>query len=143
MRWCYLPEALPWLRIALSNGITRSRFPVPLTLCWQEELEIETRFFEVPLSQQIKRLHDDLYDVGFAQTVEVACRYEPVVISAKAREVARQNCTRQSWPVTVSLGATYARQEDRPIPNRPRRAEETPVRIVRLRADQRGNARCR
>ena len=29
------------------------------------------RFFEVPLSQQIKGLHDDLYDLGFAQSSEV------------------------------------------------------------------------
>ena len=29
------------------------------------------RFFEVSLSQQIKGLHDDLYDVGFAQSDEV------------------------------------------------------------------------
>jgi DNA-binding transcriptional LysR family regulator len=27
--------------------------------------------FEVPLSQQIKGLHDDLYDVGFAQSDDV------------------------------------------------------------------------
>ena len=30
----------------------------------QEEPEVEIRLFEVPLSQQIKGLHDDLYDVG-------------------------------------------------------------------------------
>ncbi|MFC3654137.1 hypothetical protein ACFOPN_22595 [Xanthomonas hyacinthi] len=28
---------------------------------------MEIRLFEVPLSQQIKRLHDDLHDVGFAR----------------------------------------------------------------------------
>jgi len=32
---------------------------------------IEIRFFEVPLSQQIKGLHEDLYDVGFAQSDDV------------------------------------------------------------------------
>jgi len=42
-----------------------------LALCRQEEPEVELRFFEVPLSQQIKGLHDDLYDVGFAQSDEV------------------------------------------------------------------------
>src|SRR3546814_19417309 len=42
-----------------------------LALCRQEEPEVEIRFFEVPLSQQIKGLHDDLYDVGFAQSDEV------------------------------------------------------------------------
>lgn len=58
------------LRIALSDGITPSRLPALLTLCRQEEPEIELRFFEVPLSQQIKGLHGDLYDIGFAQSEE-------------------------------------------------------------------------
>ncbi|CAB3937989.1 LysR family transcriptional regulator [Achromobacter insolitus] len=59
------------LRVALSDGITPSRLPALLALCRQEEPEVELRFFEVPLSQQIKGLHDDLYDVGFAQSQEV------------------------------------------------------------------------
>ncbi|AGL46273.1 LysR family transcriptional regulator [Pseudomonas aeruginosa] len=54
------------LRIALSDGITPSRLPALLALCRQEEPEVEIRLTEVPLSQQIKGLHDDLYDVGFA-----------------------------------------------------------------------------
>lgn len=59
------------LRIALSDGITPSRLPALLALCRQEEPEVEVRLFEVPLSQQIKGLNDDLYDVGFAQSDEV------------------------------------------------------------------------
>lgn len=59
------------LRVALSDGITPSRLPALLALCRQEEPEVDIRFFEVPLSQQIKGLHDDLYDVGFAQADEV------------------------------------------------------------------------
>ncbi len=51
-------------RIALSDGITPSRLPTLLALCRQEEPEVELRLFEVPLSQQIKGLHDDLYDLG-------------------------------------------------------------------------------
>lgn len=58
------------LRVALSDDITPSRLPALLALCRQEEPEVEIRFFEVPLSQQIKGLHDDLYDVGFAQSDE-------------------------------------------------------------------------
>ena len=54
------------LRVALSDGITPSRLPALLALCRQEEPEVEIRFFEVPLSQQIKGLHDDLYDAGFS-----------------------------------------------------------------------------
>ncbi|PZP62080.1 MAG: LysR family transcriptional regulator, partial [Delftia acidovorans] len=59
------------LRIALSDGITPSRLPALLALCRQEEPEVEIRLFEVPLAQQIKGLHDDLYDVGFARADEV------------------------------------------------------------------------
>ena len=59
------------LRIALSDGITPSRLPALLALCREEEPEVEIRFFEVPLSQQIKGLNDDLYDLGFAQSEEV------------------------------------------------------------------------
>lgn len=58
------------LRIALSDGITPSCFSSLLALCRQEEPEIEVRLVEVSLSQQIKGLHDDLYDVGFAQLDE-------------------------------------------------------------------------
>ncbi|WP_164227395.1 LysR family transcriptional regulator [Stenotrophomonas maltophilia] len=59
------------LRIALSDGITPSRLPALLALCRQEEPEVEIRLTEVPLSQQIKGLHNDLYDVGFARADEV------------------------------------------------------------------------
>lgn len=54
------------LRIALSDGITPTCFSALLALCRQEEPEIEIRLIEIPLCQQIKGLHDDLYDVGFA-----------------------------------------------------------------------------
>ena len=56
------------MRVALSGGVTPARLPALLALCREEEPEVEIRFFEVPLSQQIKGLHDDLYDVGFAQS---------------------------------------------------------------------------
>lgn len=59
------------LRVALSDGISPSRFSSFLALCRQEEPEVEIRLSEVPLSQQIKGLHDDLYDVGFAQSDKV------------------------------------------------------------------------
>jgi hypothetical protein len=42
-----------------------------LALCRQQEPEVEIRLFQVPLLQKIKSLHDDLYDVGFAQQDEV------------------------------------------------------------------------
>jgi DNA-binding transcriptional LysR family regulator len=59
------------LRVSLSDGLTPSRLPSLLALCRQEEPEIEIRLFEVPLSHQIKGLHDDLYDLGFAQSNDV------------------------------------------------------------------------
>ncbi len=59
------------LRIALSDGITPSRLPALLAQCRQDEPEVDIRLFEVPLSQQIKGLHDDLFDVGFAQSDDV------------------------------------------------------------------------
>ncbi|ARA74769.1 MULTISPECIES: LysR substrate-binding domain-containing protein [Pseudomonadota] len=59
------------LRIALSDGITPSRLSSLLALCRQEEPEVDVRLFQVPLSQHIKGLQDDLYDVGFAQSDEV------------------------------------------------------------------------
>ena len=59
------------LRVALSDGISPSRFSTFLALCRQEEPEIEIRLFELPLAQQIKGLHDDLYDIGFARSDEV------------------------------------------------------------------------
>jgi DNA-binding transcriptional LysR family regulator len=54
------------LRIALSDGITPLRLPALLARCREEDPEIEVLLFEVPLVQQIKGLHDDLYDAGFS-----------------------------------------------------------------------------
>jgi len=54
------------LRIALSDGVAPSRLPALLARCREEEPEIEVRLFEMPLAQQIKGLHDDLYDAGFS-----------------------------------------------------------------------------
>lgn len=59
------------LRIALSGGITPSRLSTLMALSRQEDPDIAIHFSEVPLSQQIKGLHEDLYDVGFAQSADV------------------------------------------------------------------------
>ena len=58
------------LRIALSDCTTPSRLPALLALSREEEPDTEIRFFEVTLSQQIKGLHGDLYDAGFALSNE-------------------------------------------------------------------------
>lgn len=73
---------------ALSDGTT----PSLLALCRQEEPEVEIRLFEVPLSQQIKGLSDDLYDVCFAQSDEIgdgivaaAVWSDPLMVAVPAR----------------------------------------------------------
>lgn len=59
------------LRLALSDGITRPRLTALLAQCREEEPEVDIRLFEVPLVQQLRGLHDDVYDLGFAQSGEV------------------------------------------------------------------------
>jgi len=54
------------LRIALSDGITPSRLPALLARSREEDPEVEIRLLEMPLDQQIKGLHSDLYDAGFS-----------------------------------------------------------------------------
>lgn len=80
------------LRIALSDGITPSRLPALLAQCRQDEPEVDIRLFEVPASQQIKGLHDDLYDVGFAQFDDVGdgviaepVWHDPLMVAVPAR----------------------------------------------------------
>jgi len=59
------------LRIALSDGVTPPWLPALLAQSRQDEPELEIRVFELPLSQQVRGLRDDLYDVGFAQCDDV------------------------------------------------------------------------
>lgn len=68
------------LRIALSDGIARVRLSTLLALCREEEPEVEIRLSEMPFSQQLKGLHNDMYDVGFtlADEVEEGLIAEPV-----------------------------------------------------------------
>lgn len=80
------------LRIALSDGITPPRLTALLAQCRQEEPDVDIRLFEVPLSKQIRGLHDDLYDVGFAQSPEVGdgllaepAWSDPLVVAVPAR----------------------------------------------------------
>lgn len=80
------------LRVALSDGITPPRLTALLAQCRQEEPEVDIRLFEVPLSKQIRGLHDDLYDVGFAQSAEVGdgilaepAWSDPLVVAVPAR----------------------------------------------------------
>ncbi|MDR6610533.1 LysR substrate-binding domain-containing protein [Pseudomonas synxantha] len=56
------------LRIALSDGVMPQRLAAVLAQCREQEPEVEIRLFEVSLSQQLKGLREDLFDVGFARS---------------------------------------------------------------------------
>ncbi|WP_395642128.1 LysR substrate-binding domain-containing protein [Rudaea sp.] len=80
------------LRVALSDGVPPTCFSALLALCRQEEPEIEIRLTEIPLSQQIKGLHEDIYDVGFAQSGEAgdgivaeSIWHDPLMVVVPAR----------------------------------------------------------
>ncbi|HDL6904408.1 MULTISPECIES: LysR family transcriptional regulator [Enterobacteriaceae] len=80
------------LRVALSDGITPPRLAALLAQCRQDEPEVEVRLFEVSLSQQLRGLHDDLYDAGFAQSADVGegiiaepAWSDPLVVAVPAR----------------------------------------------------------
>lgn len=51
--------------------MTPSRLPALLAQCREEDPEVEVRLFEVPLAQQFKGLHDDLYGAGFSMADDV------------------------------------------------------------------------
>jgi DNA-binding transcriptional LysR family regulator len=59
------------LRIALSDGIVSQRLAALLSLCREQEPDVNIRLIEIPLAQQIKGLRSDLYDAGFARSEEV------------------------------------------------------------------------
>lgn len=80
------------LRVALSDGVPSARFATLLALCRQDEPEVDIRLSEVPLVQQIKGLHEDLYDVGFARSDQVgdgiiarAVWNDPLMVAVPAR----------------------------------------------------------
>ncbi len=80
------------LRIALSDGIAQARLTALLALCREEESDIEIRLFEMPLSQQLKGLKNDLYDAGFtlfdglkADVVAQPVWQDPIVVTIPPR----------------------------------------------------------
>ena len=126
------------LRIALSDGISPTCFSALLAICRQEEPEIEIRLFEVPVSQQIKGLLDDLYDVGFAQLDEVGegltaepVWNEPLMVAVPARHplLAYKHVPLDEllrYPLALSDTSTcegHARQVERVL----RRANQEPL----------------
>ncbi|WP_030132216.1 LysR family transcriptional regulator [Pseudomonas sp. QTF5] len=59
------------LRIALSDGVLPQRLSAILAQSREEEPEVEIRLYEVSLSQQLKGLRENLFDVGFARSNDV------------------------------------------------------------------------
>ena len=54
------------LRIAICDGLAQPRIATLLARSREEEPELEIRVFDLPFSQQLKGLHNDLLDIGFA-----------------------------------------------------------------------------
>lgn len=80
------------LRIAVSDGIVPARLSSLLAQNRLEEPEVDIRLFEVPLSQQLKGLRNDLYDAGFARSDEIGeglqavpVWEDPLVVALPAR----------------------------------------------------------
>ena len=80
------------LRIALSDGIARSRLTALLARCREEEPEVEIRLSEIPFSKQLRGLRNDLYDAGFALADEVEdgiiaepVWHDPLVVTVPSR----------------------------------------------------------
>ncbi len=55
-----------YLRIAVCDSLVQPQIATLLARSREEEPELEIRVFELPFSQQLKGLHTDLLDVGFA-----------------------------------------------------------------------------
>lgn len=80
------------LRIALSGMISQARLTALLTLCREQEPDVDIRLYEVPFAQQLKGLCSDLYDAGLAQSTEVddgliamPAWHDPMVVAVPAR----------------------------------------------------------
>ena len=54
------------LRIAICDSLAQPRIATLLARSREEEPELEIRVFELPFAQQLKMLHNDLLDIGFA-----------------------------------------------------------------------------
>lgn len=55
-----------YLRIAICDSLAQPHIATLLARSREEEPELEIRVFELPFAQQLKGLHNDLLDIGFA-----------------------------------------------------------------------------
>ncbi len=61
----------------MSDGIPQARLAALLAQGREEEREVEICLSEVTFSEQIRGLNDDLFDIGLAQSDEVAMGWWP------------------------------------------------------------------
>lgn len=80
------------IRVALSDGVPQTRLASLLAQCREEEPDVEVCLSEVTLTDQIRGLNDDLFDIGFAQSDEVGTGliaepvwFDPLVVAVPAR----------------------------------------------------------
>lgn len=59
------------VRVALSDGVLPQRLSAILARCREQEPEVEIRLYEVSLSQQLRGLRENCFDVGFARSCAV------------------------------------------------------------------------
>lgn len=55
-----------YLRIGICDSLAQPRIATLLAQSREDEPELEIRVFEMPFAQQLKGLHNDLLDIGFA-----------------------------------------------------------------------------
>lgn len=123
------------LRVALSDGVTPSRLSALLAHFREEDPDVEVKLYEVPLSQQVRGLRDDLYDVGFTmddnvgEGIVVTPAWEDelmVVLPARHPLLAHKHVPLDEvlrYPLVQgdpSVCAGYARQIDRILCRRER-----------------------
>lgn len=68
-----------YLRIAICDSLAQPHIATLLARSREDEPELEIRVFEMPFAQQLKGLHNDLLDIGFAlsDTVQDGLVAEP------------------------------------------------------------------
>lgn len=69
------------LRIALSDGFMPTQIPALISLCTQNTPDFSVCHSEVPLSQQIERMHGNLSDAGDSHRMALACVGDPTLVS--------------------------------------------------------------
>ncbi|MBV61261.1 MAG: LysR family transcriptional regulator [Nevskiales bacterium] len=81
-----------YLRIAICDSLAQPHIATLLARSREDEPELEIRVFEMPFAQQLKGLHNDLLDIGFALSdavqdglVAEAAWTDPVSVIVPAR----------------------------------------------------------